>query len=185
MDVTPLSAKRLRRLNGGLQNLYPRFESGRRLLLSEPDQARPDPKESRVKPISSGTGSIPLSRQCPNKSGTIRPPIASVENAYALNSDADDPDLATVVAVCPGLPEVIKAGILAMVKTASGNSWEALLLGTYPNHHRSRYRGVSSDCRTPSPSINEANAGQDAESCQGQGRWLRDRRNREVVADAP
>ena len=47
---------------------------------------------------------------------------ASVENAYALNSDADDPDLAAVVDHRPELPEAIKAGILAMVKTASGNS---------------------------------------------------------------
>ena len=34
---------------------------------------------------------------------------------------SDDPDLAAVVAAWPELPEAIKAGILAMVKAASGS----------------------------------------------------------------
>ncbi len=38
-----------------------------------------------------------------------------------------DPDLAAVVAACPELPGAIKAGIVAMVKAASGkDEWSAL-----------------------------------------------------------
>jgi len=38
------------------------------------------------------------------------------------NSEADlsDPDLADVVTAWPGLPEAIRAGIVAMVRSASG-----------------------------------------------------------------
>jgi hypothetical protein len=35
-----------------------------------------------------------------------------------LNSNANDPDLAAVVAAWPELPEAIRAGIVAMVETA-------------------------------------------------------------------
>ena len=46
-----------------------------------------------------------------------RPTLTSAEH---LPNDArkTDPDLAAVVAACPGLPEAIKAGIVAMVKAA-------------------------------------------------------------------
>jgi hypothetical protein len=46
------------------------------------------------------------------------------ENASGLASASDvtdDPDLAAVVAAWPKLPEAIRAGILAMVKAASGS----------------------------------------------------------------
>ena len=112
----------------GLQNLHPEFESRRRLSPDQPAQARPDPKKPRVKPTSSGDSSITSSRQHANESGSNRPPTASenasVENAYALNSNADDPDLTTVVEAWPDLPEAIKAGILAMVKAAAGKMSE-------------------------------------------------------------
>ena len=109
--------------DGGTSNLHPEFESRRRFSPNQPAKARPDPKSSRVKPTSWGARSITSSRQHSNESGSNRPPTASenasVENAYALNSNADDPDLATVVEAWPDLPEAIKAGILAMVKASA------------------------------------------------------------------
>ena len=37
-----------------------------------------------------------------------------------MNSNADDPDLAAVVDAWPDLPEAIRAGMLAMVKSVPG-----------------------------------------------------------------
>ena len=126
MDLAPYPGTCLCSMNGGLQNLHPEFESRRRLSLNEPAQARPDPNKSRIKPTSTGTRTIPSSRQYPNESGSNRTPNASenpsVENAYALNSNANDPDLAAVVDAWPELPEAIRAGILAMVKAALGQN---------------------------------------------------------------
>ena len=46
-------------------------------------------------------------------------PITRVAASQGDRSPLDDPDLAAVVAAWPGLPEPIRAGIVAMVKAAS------------------------------------------------------------------
>ena len=47
----------------------------------------------------------------------------NVRNEHRLDSlDWDHPDLAAFVTVWPELPEAIKAGIVAMVKAASGKN---------------------------------------------------------------
>jgi hypothetical protein len=57
------------------------------------------------------------SRQDATESDSIRPPTAT-KNAPSDRVVADA-DLAAVVDAWPGLPEAIKAGILAMVKAAT------------------------------------------------------------------
>ena len=62
----------------------------------------------------------PSSRQDATKSDSIRPPRATRGATRSCQPHvAMDPDLAAVVDAWPDLPEAIKAGILAMVRTAS------------------------------------------------------------------
>jgi hypothetical protein len=56
------------------------------------------------------------SRQQPTQSAPIRPLSAT---ASATVADADATDLGEIVAVWPTLPEPIRAGIMAMIRSAS------------------------------------------------------------------
>ena len=53
----------------------------------------------------------------PHESGSIRLPNAT--EIATTDSIVADPDLAAVVKAWPELPEALKAGILAMIKTVS------------------------------------------------------------------
>jgi hypothetical protein len=61
--------------------------------------------------------SNPASRQEPTQSAPKRPLRATVGATGALPAD---PDLATVIDAWNRLPEAVRAGIVAMVKAASG-----------------------------------------------------------------
>ena len=89
--------------------------------------SRTDPSEAvgvrqnhanyKGKPSSTPVDPISSSRQYPNESGSIRPPTAT-QNATRLLTE--DSDLAAVIEAWDRLPESLKAGIVAMVKAASG-----------------------------------------------------------------
>ena len=71
--------------------------------------------------LSSPAHLSPSSRQNAADSGSI-PPSTATKNAPSdcgVVATTDDPDLAAIVAAWPELPEVIRAGILAMVRAAS------------------------------------------------------------------
>ncbi len=84
---------------------------------SEAVRLRQNHANYKGKPSSTPVDPIPSSRQYPNESGSIRS-LTATQNATRLLPD--DPDLAAVVNAWPDLPEAMKAGILAMVKAASG-----------------------------------------------------------------
>ena len=86
---------------------------------SEAVRLRQNHASYKGKPSSTPLDSIPSSRQYPNESGSIRP-LTATQNATRL--PPDDPGLAAVVEAWPELPEALKAGILAMVKAASGKA---------------------------------------------------------------
>src|SRR5208337_3334125 len=82
---------------------------------SEAVRLRQNHANYKGKPSSTPVDPIPSSRQYPNESGSIRP-LTATQNATRLLPD--DPGLAAMVDAWPALPEVMKAGILAMVKAA-------------------------------------------------------------------
>ena len=93
------------------------FDSHRRHHDSKRQQVtNPDSSGSSVK----GTVSKKkvLIRQEPTSNDSKRPPSAT-ENATGLLPELP-PDLAEVAAAWPDLPEPIRAGILAMIRSASG-----------------------------------------------------------------
>jgi Golgi nucleoside diphosphatase len=55
-----------------------------------------------------------------SENSDLRIPAKGVAHHLPIDTCKTDPDLATVVAAWPGLPEVIKAGIVAMVKAIPG-----------------------------------------------------------------
>ena len=64
-----------------------------------------------------------ISSSCPNPtdSDPLRPSTATQNATCSCQADVTtDPDLAAVNDAWPNLPEAIKAGILSMVKAASG-----------------------------------------------------------------
>ncbi len=64
-----------------------------------------------------GQGEIPgQTRQHATMTGPVRP-LTATENATGLLPG--DPDLATVIDAWDGLPEAVRAGIVAMVKASS------------------------------------------------------------------
>jgi hypothetical protein len=63
----------------------------------------------------------PSSRQNPTQTTSKRPPISTQNASHSCQPYVTDvPDLAAVVDAWPELPEAIRAGIVAMVKAASG-----------------------------------------------------------------
>jgi hypothetical protein len=68
--------------------------------------------------------SIPSSRQDLTGNGIARPPIATQN--VTRDCIVADPKLSAVVHAWPDLPEAIGAGILALVKAASGNCMDVL-----------------------------------------------------------
>ena len=84
---------------------------------SEPIRLRQNHANYKGKPSSTLADPIASTRQYPNESGSIRPATAT-QNATRLLPD--DAGLAAVVDAWPDLPEAVKAGIVAMVKAASG-----------------------------------------------------------------
>ena len=65
----------------------------------------------------------------PNPGISLRLARESVAHRLPTDICKTDPDLAAVVDAWPGLPEAIRAGIMAMVRAASG-SGEASRLAT-------------------------------------------------------
>ncbi len=88
---------------------------------SEAVKLRQNHANYKGKPSSTFADPIPSTRQYPNESGSIHP-LTATQNATRLLPD--DPGLAAVVAAWPDLPEAIKAGIVAMVKAATGKMSE-------------------------------------------------------------
>src|SRR5271157_2546959 len=81
------------------------------------EQARKNPSGPEIYRARVKSPSNPSSRQYPNESGSIRP-LTATQNATRLLPE--DSDLAAVIEAWDGLPEALKAGIVAMVKAASG-----------------------------------------------------------------
>src|SRR5258707_1179188 len=73
------------------------------------------PSNSLRQPQAEATG--PESRQQPTQSAPIRL-LSATASATVANADATD--LGEVMAAWPNLPEPIRAGILAMIRSASG-----------------------------------------------------------------
>src|SRR5262245_10116968 len=80
------------------------------------DRGRPIPSRAVISNNLRRTSSAPSSRPGPPTSEQVRPSTAT---QIATRMLPDDPDLAAVVAAWPGLPDAIRAGILAMVRAAS------------------------------------------------------------------
>jgi hypothetical protein len=69
------------------------------------------------KPSSTIAETVGSSRQDTTEPGSVRPPRAT--QCATRDCVVAEPDLAAVVNAWPDLPEAIKAGILAKVKTAA------------------------------------------------------------------
>ena len=67
---------------------------------------------------SNGLANRPPRRASPNAGKSLRLARESVAHHLPTDTCKADLDLAAIVAAWPGLPEAIKAGILAMVKAA-------------------------------------------------------------------
>ncbi len=75
---------------------------------------------SQVLPASSTQEHSSLSSRLEANANALKRTPTATENATALLPEDADADLAAVNAAWPTLPEALKAGILAMVKAASG-----------------------------------------------------------------
>ena len=71
---------------------------------------------------SNGLANRPSRRAKPNPGKSLRLARESVAHHLPTDTCQNDPDLAAVVTAWPGLPEAIKAGIVAMVKAARPQS---------------------------------------------------------------
>jgi len=60
----------------------------------------------------------------PSRDSAVNEIDSETVSSDSLESAPADPDLARIVAAWPTLPEVIRAGILAMVKAADGGEIE-------------------------------------------------------------
>jgi hypothetical protein len=78
---------------------------------------KPAPRHELRQPRAEAT--VPESRQQPTQSAPIHLPTATA-SASVANADAND--LTEIIAAWPTLPEPIRAGILAMIRSASGNA---------------------------------------------------------------